>query len=98
MFFDTEGSYAPAKLGPVDAIAVAQQVLWRRHKRKRVDHLLPGPTRRRSLGDRKVQHPPTLVGQHHEDKQHAEGDGGHCEEIDGDQLACMIAKKRSPRL
>ncbi len=45
-FFDTAGSYAPGKLGPVEAIAVAQHVLWRRHKRKRVDDLLPGPTGR----------------------------------------------------
>ena len=43
MFFDTEGSHAPAKLGTVDAIAVAQQMLWRRHKRKRMDDLLSVP-------------------------------------------------------
>jgi hypothetical protein len=45
LFRDTEGGNALGKLGPVGPIAVAQQVFWRRLKRKRVDHLLAGPTR-----------------------------------------------------
>ncbi len=97
-FLDADRRDASGKLGTVDAVAVAQQVVWCRRKRKRIDDLLPGPTRRRRLSDRKVQHSPTLVGQHYKDKQHAEGDGGHGEEIAGDQLACLITKKRSPRL
>jgi hypothetical protein len=73
-FLDTEGSYAPGKLGTVYAIAVAQQVIWRRHKRELVDDLLSGPPRRGRLGDRKMQDLPALMRKHHKDKQDAEGD------------------------
>ncbi len=98
LFLDTEGSHAPGKLDPVYAVAVAQQVLWRRPKRKRVDDLLSGPPRGRRFGDRKMQDLPPLMRKHHKDKQDAEGDSRHREEINGDQLLHVVIEEHPPDL
>jgi len=76
LFLDPEARHALVELRPVSAFAIAQQVFRRRFQRERVDDLLPGPRCRRSLGDRKMQHPPALVGQHDKDKQDAERERG----------------------
>ena len=45
-----------------------------------------------------VQHPASLMREHHEDEQDPEGRGGHGEKIDGRGLRQMIRQKGSPSL
>lgn len=73
LLVDPKGRHTLGELGAAGAIAVARQVSGRRFKRERVDQLLAGPSRRRSLGDREMQHLPALVRQDHEDNENAEG-------------------------
>ena len=98
LLLDPKGRYTFGELCTVDAIAVAQQVFGRCLEREGADDLLPGPSRRRSLGDGKMQHLPPVVRQHHEHKQDAERDRRHSEEIHGDELLGVMVKKGSPRL
>jgi hypothetical protein len=50
------------------------------------------------LGDVEVDHPPPMVGEHDEDEKHAQVSGGHCEEIDGDEVPDVVGEERAPGL
>jgi hypothetical protein len=49
-------------------------------------------------GDIEVNHPSSLMRQHHENEQQPKGHGGHPEEIRGSQLRSMVVEKGAPCL
>lgn len=60
-FLQTQGLGAALELLPVNAVAVAKQVLRGRSKGEGFPELLGGPGRRRALHDVKVEHLAALV-------------------------------------
>src|SRR6266851_1261343 len=48
------------------------------------------------LRDVEMHHPPPLVGQDHEDKEHLERDGRHNKEVHGNQVLDVIVQKGLP--
>ena len=88
----------PLKRRSVDVIAVPDEESRRRIPRPRLAELLRGPRRGRMRRDVDVDDAPTVVGEHHEDKQHTEGGGGDGEEVDRRQLGDVIREERPPRL
>ena len=74
-----------AKVTPIDPIPVSQQVPWCRVLRKRLYHLLPGPSSRRMLRHVEVNDTPAIMSQYHQHEQHPKGSRRHGEEVDRDQ-------------
>jgi hypothetical protein len=80
--FDAKPGDALAERGPVDAIAIAEEVPRGRVFREYVDDLLGGP-RGAGCGRQVSMHDPASVDRKdQEDIEHTEGRGGHGEEVD----------------
>ena len=69
-----------------------------RRPRERLPHLLRGPLLRGVFRHPEVQHPASLMREHHEDEQDPEGRRRHGEKIDGRGLRQMIRQECSPSL
>ena len=78
----TQGGDPLADCLAVHPIPVANETAGRIATGERFDDLLGGPGRRRMFGHIEMQHPSTLVLQHHEDEQDSQGDCRHGEEVD----------------
>ena len=63
---------------------------------ERLDVLSSGPFGRGMLGDAEVNDAPPIMGEHEEHEHNAECNGGHGEEVDGDEIFQMIIEERSP--
>ena len=93
---DSEGINATREVLAVDTVAVTDQIPGNRIPRKRSDELSAGPFSRWMFGDVKVNDAPPIMGEHEEHEQDAEPDGGHREEVDGDQALEVIVEERPP--
>ena len=60
--------------------------------------MLRRPFGRGVFGHVEVENSPPMVGEHHEDEEHAEANGGNGEEIDRDEVLDVVGQERSPRL
>ena len=81
--------------GPV---AIPQQKPWRRVPRERVADLLGRPRGRGVPRHVDMQDLASIMGQHHEDKEHPKRERRDHEEVDRDELADVIRQKRTPGL
>jgi len=81
-----------------DSIAVAQQVTRELVEGKGLPQLLSRPFRRRMGGHIAVNNTTMVMGQYQKHVKDLETDGGHREEVDGDQLRDVILQKGAPRL
>src|ERR1700758_126324 len=81
-----------------DRIAVAQQVARQLVEGEGLAQLLSGPLRGRVPGHVAVENAPTVMGQNQKDVKHLETEGGHGEEVDGDQLGAVIVQEGPPGL
>jgi hypothetical protein len=80
----------------IDLVAISQQVLRGTVLRKCFNNLLSCPELSWVFSDVKVNHPPTMMRQHHKHKKHSKGNGGNREEIDRNQVFEMIIEKSAP--
>jgi hypothetical protein len=97
-FLDLHTLHAVAEVLAIDLVTVAQEIGRRGVVRERGDDLLGRPDGGGVLGDIEVDDPPAMVGEHHEDEEDVQADGGDGEEIDGDQIAEMVGEERPPGL
>ncbi len=93
---DAEGVGTASEVSAVDSVAVTDQVSRCRVPRERFGELSAGPFSRGMLGDVEVNDAPPVMGQHEEHEQDAECNGGHGEEVDGDEIFQMIIEERPP--
>ena len=88
---------SPCELLAVDRVSITKQESRSRIVRERLDDLLSGPDCRGVVRDVQVEEFATMVSEDDEDEQQAEGDRGHHEEVDGDELSGMRGEKGTPR-
>ena len=93
---DPESFDAAREVLPVDTVTVTDQIPRCRILRERFDELSSGPFGRGMLGDVEVNDASSVVGQHEEYEQNTECDGGHGEEVDGDEIFQMIIEECPP--
>jgi hypothetical protein len=96
--FDAKAGDALSKRGPVEAIAVAQQVARGRVFRKCLDDLLGGPLGAGFGSHVPMHHPASVDRKHQEDIEDAEGRGGHGEEVDAGERPSVVDEERPPSL
>ena len=85
-FVDAHVSHLFSEVIAEDRIAVAQQVTRELVKGKGLPQLLSRPLRGRVGGHIEVQNATPVMGQYQKHVKDLETDGGHREEVDGDQL------------
>jgi len=83
---DTHVTHLSPEVIAEDRIAVTEQVARDLVKGKCLPHLLSRPFCRRVGGHIAVKNATAVMGQYQEHVKHLETDGGHREEVDGDQL------------
>ena len=93
-----QGLASAGERGPVDRIAVTQEVAWGGLPGERLHELLGRPLRRGGVGHVEVEDASAVVGQDHEDEQDLEHHGGHGEEVHGDEAPQVVGEKGSPGL
>ena len=93
---DFENIGAPREVMAIDSVVVTDQVPRCRVPGKRLDELSSGPCSRRMFGDVEVNDAPPVMSKHEEHEQNAESNGGHGEEVDGDEVFQMIIEEHSP--
>ena len=96
-FLQAQGLGAALELQAVNAIAVAEQVLWGRRKGEGFPELLGRPSSRRAFDDMEVQHTAAVMRQDDENVEHPKGQGGNGEEVGRHHATEVIAKERPPR-
>ena len=89
-FADTHVSHLLSEIIAEDSIAVAKQVARELVKGKCVPQLLSGPLGGRVGGHIEVKNAAPVMGQNQKHVKDLETDGGHREEVDGDQLREVI--------
>src|SRR6201987_1129493 len=97
-FLDAHVSHLSPEGTAEDRIAVAQQGAWQLVEGEGLAQLLSGPLRGRVPGHVAVENAPTVMGQNQKDVKHLETEGGHGEEVDGDQLGAVIVQEGPPGL
>ena len=85
-FVDAHVPHLSSECIAEDRITVAQQVARELVKGKCLPQLLSRPFCRRVGGHIAVKNATPVMGQYQEHVKHLETDGGHREEVDGDQL------------
>ena len=93
---DAEGVSAASEVSAVNSVAVTNQIQRCRVPRERFDELSAGPVSRGMRGDVEVSDAPPVMGEHEEYEENAEGNGGHGEEVDRDEIFQMIIEERPP--
>ena len=86
------------KILTVGPVAIPQQKPWRRVPRERVADLLGRPRGRGVPRHVDMQDLSSIMGQHHEDKEHPKCERRDHEEVDRDELADVIRQERAPGL
>jgi hypothetical protein len=97
-FFDAHLLHGTPRVRSVNRITIPDDEARRGVPRPRFAELLAGSRRRRVRRDIHVDNAASIVRQHHEHKQHAEGGGGNREEVDRGELGDVIGQERAPRL
>jgi hypothetical protein len=82
----------------VDAVAVAEEIRWRRLVREGVDELLGRPGGGGMLGDVEVDDAAAVVSEHNENEEDAEASSRYGKEVERDQVADVVGEKRPPSL
>src|SRR2546425_154712 len=82
----------------IDSVSITNQITRHLLLRKCFDHLLCRPSRRRMLGDIKVNHSPSFMRQNNKHKQHTQPGCRYREEVDRHEIADMVVQKGSPSL
>jgi hypothetical protein len=95
---DAHAPYAMPKWLTVDAVAVAEEIRWRRLVREGVDELLSRPGGGGMLGDVEVDDAAAVVSEHNENEEDAEASSRYGKEVDRDQVADVVGEKRPPSL
>lgn len=97
-FFDAHALNSLAKCVAVDSIAITNQKSWCLIEGKSLDDLLCRPFGCGVRGDVEVDDVTTVVAKHNEREQDPKRSGGHCEEVNGDDVLDVIVEERTPRL
>ena len=95
---DAQVSHLVSEVLAEDGVAIAQQVAREWVEGKGLPQLLSRPLRGRVRGHVAVENAPTVMGQNQKDVKNLETEGGHGEEVDGDQLREVIVQKGAPGL
>ena len=82
----------------IDAIAIREQIAWRRVSREGLGNPLCRPFRGRVGRNVEMNHPAPVVGEHHEDKQDPKRHGWHYEEVGRSQLCDVMVEEGAPSL
>ena len=94
-FMDAHVSHLSSELIAENSSAVAEQVARELVEGKCLPQLLSRPCHGRVGGHIEVRNAPTVMGQHQEHVKDLEANGGHSEEIDGDQLLGVIVLRKN---
>src|SRR2546426_8133151 len=70
-FFSAHSLNSIPEVAAIDSVSVTDQEAWRRVFRERFDNLLGCPFGCGMFGHVEMDHSPSLMRQHHENKQHA---------------------------
>jgi hypothetical protein len=97
-FFDAQSLRGTPRIRSIDPIAIPDDESWRSVPRPRFAELLRGPRSARMRRDIQVDDAASVVREHHEHKQDAEGGGGDREEVDRGELGYVIGEKGAPWL
>ena len=97
-FADAHVSHLSSEFIAEDSIAVAQQVARQLVKGKGFPQLLSRPLCGRVGGHIEVKNTAPVMGQYQKHVKDMEPDGGHGEEVDGDQLLGVILQECAPGL
>ena len=95
---DPQGLDAAREHGPVDRIAVAQEVARGGVPGERLHELLGRPLGGGGVGDVDVDDASPVVRQDDEDEQDLEQHRGHGEEVHGDEAPDVVGEERAPGL
>src|SRR6266403_2748335 len=96
-FTDAHALHALPEHVPVDRVAIAEEVGRRGVVREGVHDLLGGPVGSGVFGHVEVDDAPAMVNEHDENEEDAQARGGHCEEIQRDQVPDMVGEGTSAR-
>ena len=77
---------------PVDAGAITEEIGRGGVVGEGVDELLDSPGGGGMLGHVEVDDAAAMVGEHDENEEHAQADGGYREEIEGDEVWTWLAR------
>src|SRR4029450_6038776 len=99
---DEDRAYSQALPPPdehiaVDRVPIAEQVPGRGLFREALDKLVSGPGGGGMVGGVDMDEFSTVVSKDQESEEQLEGEGGHDEEVDSDNLADVCLQERSPR-
>jgi hypothetical protein len=97
-FADAHVSHLVSEVSAEDGVAVAQQVARQLVKGKGLPQLLSRPLCGRVRGHVAVNNTTTVMGQNQKHVKDLETEGGHGEEVDGDQLRDVIVEEGAPGL
>ena len=97
-FTDAHALHALSEYVPVDRVGIAEEVGRRGVVREGVHDLLGGPVGSGVFSHVEVDDAPAMVNEHDENEEDAQARGGHCEEIQRDQVPDMVVEERPPGL
>ena len=97
-FVDAHVPHLSSECIAEDRITVAQQVAREWVKGKGFSQLLSRPLGGRMSGHIEMKNTPSVMGEDQKHVKDLEPDGGHGEEVDGDQLIGVILQESSPGL
>src|SRR4030095_9886111 len=92
----SQAFHPPDEHTAVDRVPVAEQVLGRGLFREALAKLVSGPGGGGVVGGGEVDEFSTVVSKDQESEEQLEGEGGHDEEVDSDNLADVCLKKGAP--
>src|SRR4029450_4889489 len=93
----SQAFHAPDEQIAVDRVPVAEQVPGRGLFREAFDQLVGSPGGGGVVGGVDMDEFSTVVSKDQESEEQLEGEGGHDEEVDSDNLADVCLQERSPR-
>src|SRR5262249_6812865 len=97
-FFDIHDFNLLAKLLPVDAVTISQQIFRCGVEGKGFEHLLRGPFRRGMSRDVEVDNASSIMRENDKHEKNFKPCSMDGEEVDRSQLRYVIVEERSPRL
>jgi len=95
---DADGLHPSAKLGAIDAVAIAQQIAGRRIIGERLDDLSRGPGGGWGICHIEKHDSAARMQQDDEHVKHTEGRRRHHEEVDRGEIGDVVLKEGSPSL
>src|SRR5262249_5800288 len=94
---DADGLHPSAKLGAIDAVAIAQQIAGRRIIGERLDDLSRGPGGGWGISHIEKRDSAAWMQQEDEHVEHTEGRRRHHEEVDRGEIGDVVLKAQSPK-